>query len=485
MKVVLTYPTDTGLQEIELTGGSISFGRGSEADYRFEDDGLSRLHSTVYREAGQVWIADENSTNGTFVNGERVGYSGTPLQNGDSIRIGNYTTLKVKFVEESATVANPQIKPAPVASSAPSSSGLIKFIPIVAIALAFFVISISAVVIGIKIFVKEPPPIVQRDGDFEPTPDEPKPDDKKTPTPTATPKSADPPISNQPGGDNTKITDSPEVPNKPSNDNLPSGKKYAEMSEEERIKYIEVKLGKIAAIIGNRSSEAIPRDAIIRIKRDVDGYFRRIRSDRFDGCTGATWLKSDTATIFERASKNTPFISRAFNQQGIDSQVGIYIAMIESEHCPCLQSGTGPLGMFQFTFATAQRFFENPNGIVKGSKPPVGDDRCKPELAAVGSARYVKFLTSWFGTGPASLPLSIAAYNSGEGDMRKNLKNALDADPKLSRDFWTLIANSDRLTEQFRSENFRYPPKFFAAAIVGENPTDFGLNLQPLSSYTK
>ena len=91
----------------------------------------------------------------------------------------------------------------------------------------------------------------------------------------------------------------------------------------------------------------------------------------------------------------------------------------------------------------------------------------------------------WFGTGPSSVPLSVAAYNSGEGMMRNNLKKALASDPSLSRDFWTLIAKSDSLTEQFRNENFRYPPKFFAAAIIGENPQDFGLSLQPLSTYTK
>ena len=49
----------------------MSFGRGSEADHRFADDGLSRLHATIYREDGRVWIVDENSSNGTFVNGER------------------------------------------------------------------------------------------------------------------------------------------------------------------------------------------------------------------------------------------------------------------------------------------------------------------------------------------------------------------------------------------------------------------------------
>ena len=72
LEVILTYPTDEGSREIALEDGKLSFGRGSEADYRFDDDGLSRLHATIHREGENVWIADENSTNGSFVNGEKV-----------------------------------------------------------------------------------------------------------------------------------------------------------------------------------------------------------------------------------------------------------------------------------------------------------------------------------------------------------------------------------------------------------------------------
>ncbi len=39
--------------------------------------------------------------------------------------------------------------------------------------------------------------------------------------------------------------------------------------------------------------------------------------------------------------------------------------------------------------------------------------------------------------------------------------------------------------KQFNNENIKYVPKFFATAIIGENPQDFGVNLQPLSTYIK
>jgi len=64
------------------------------------------------------------------------------------------------------------------------------------------------------------------------------------------------------------------------------------------------------------------------------------------------------------------------------------------------------------------------------------------------------------------------------------LVKAFDSNSGPSRDFWTLIANGEMLSKQFQAENFKYVPKFFAAAIIGENPQDFGLKLQPLSTYS-
>lgn len=252
MKIVLTYPTETGLQEIPLEGSSLSFGRGSEADYRFADDGLSRLHSTIFREGNQVWIVDENSTNGTFVNGQQVSGSGTPLEDGDTIRIGNYTSLKVKFIEETATVpaSKNQTNSVSVSSGNQSSGGLIRYIPIVVIAMAVFVISISAVVIGIRVFVKPEPIIVQRDADEFSTPDDEEPTkEKETPTPTATPKSSATPVGNKSTSNdsNKTITDTPVADVKAPEINPANGKKYLELSDAERRQYIESRAQKVAA----------------------------------------------------------------------------------------------------------------------------------------------------------------------------------------------------------------------------------------------
>ncbi|MBX3300573.1 MAG: transglycosylase SLT domain-containing protein, partial [Acidobacteria bacterium] len=146
------------------------------------------------------------------------------------------------------------------------------------------------------------------------------------------------------------------------------------------------------------------------------------------------------------------------------------------------QSPTGPLGMFQFTKATGEL-----HGLktVSGASPSNPDERCEPEPAARAAASYMKALVARYGTGPASVPLAIGSYNSGEGGLSSNLEKALSSGSGLPRDFWTLISKGELLSKQFQAENFKYVPKFFAAAIIGENPQDFGLDLKPLSTYTR
>ncbi len=476
LEVSLTYPTPDGSQEIRIDGERLSFGRGSEADQRFADDGLSRLHATVYRDGNRVWIVDENSSNGTFVNGERAAPAGTPLRNGDVIKIGHRTNLNVRIIEKYEPLPIAQTPHVQQAAPVPATSGT-SILPIALIACAILVVSLSVVFIGIKVLGSGKTEVVQIDDqdEFDTPNDRPVKETKSTPTPK--PGTSDSPAT--PGGD-TKITDSPQNGEvKPALDIL-KGRKYLDLSDAEKRQYLSERALKIAQVIGNNSSEAIPTAALDKIKSFADAYAKRLSVKPLGGCRFGDNLQ----VTYERASKNAPFIVKAFNEKGTDPRIGLYLAMIESEHCVCLQSPTGPLGMFQFTFATAKLHFEPSDGVIKGASPPKGDDRCKPESAARAAASYMKALTGRYGTGPASVPLAIGSYNSGEGGLSSNLVKALESNTGLPRDFWTLIANGEKLSKQFQSENFKYVPKFFAAAIIGESPQDFGLKLQPLSTYS-
>lgn len=480
-EIILIHPTPEGSEEILVTGEKFSFGRGSDVTWRIADDGLSRLNSTIYRDGDNVWIVDENSTNGTLVNGEPVSSSGTPLRNNDSIRVGNFTDLRVRISEKqvSRAAAGGGSKTVSSAGSDEPAS-LTNLLPIVITAFAILLISISAVFIVIKASGYGSIPVATTDPNKDPGIDDPE-DPPESPTPKKSPspdKTAG--GTSTPANENTDITNLPTPTPGKTPVILPS-KKYLEMSDTEKRQYVQVKAEKVASLIGNRNDSSITPLAIDRIKGFLDAYAKRANVGRMSGCKFGDNLQA----TYERASKNAPFIIKAFNSRQVDPQIGLYLAMIESEHCVCLQSPTGPLGMFQFTYATAKLHFKGSDNIVKGANTVNSDDRCKPEPAANAAASYMKFLTGRYGTGPASVPLAIGSYNSGEGGLSSNLETALNANQSMERDFWTLIANSDKLSKQFQAENFKYVPKFFAAAIVGENPGDFGLSLQPLSTYTQ
>ncbi|MGB6425608.1 MAG: FHA domain-containing protein [Solirubrobacterales bacterium] len=75
---------------LPLTAERLTIGRGDEVDVDLEgDDQVSRVHAELER-VGEAWvIADDGlSTNGTFVNGERVG-ARRRLTNKDLIGIGD------------------------------------------------------------------------------------------------------------------------------------------------------------------------------------------------------------------------------------------------------------------------------------------------------------------------------------------------------------------------------------------------------------
>ena len=69
-----------------LSGKEIVVGRSSELDMVLVEDMVSRKHAKITSRSGQVVIQDLGSTNGTFVNGEKI--KKTRLKDGDRILIG-------------------------------------------------------------------------------------------------------------------------------------------------------------------------------------------------------------------------------------------------------------------------------------------------------------------------------------------------------------------------------------------------------------
>ncbi len=82
-------------REVPLTKETVSIGRTPENDIELKDSLISRKHTSVVRK-GERWVVyDLGSSNGTFVNKERVEMK--PLDNGDVIRVGE---SEIQFVDD-------------------------------------------------------------------------------------------------------------------------------------------------------------------------------------------------------------------------------------------------------------------------------------------------------------------------------------------------------------------------------------------------
>ncbi len=79
-------------QRTELGQHSLLLGRDPEADFVIDDVEVSRRHARLTAENGGYTIEDLGSTNGTFVNDERI-QGAVALQNGDSFRLGDRITF--------------------------------------------------------------------------------------------------------------------------------------------------------------------------------------------------------------------------------------------------------------------------------------------------------------------------------------------------------------------------------------------------------
>lgn len=75
-------------RQVELGEGVTRIGRSLLADVRFEDPTVSRRHALVVRRDDELLVLDDRSTNGVFVNGQRI--TEHRLRPGDQLVIGRH-----------------------------------------------------------------------------------------------------------------------------------------------------------------------------------------------------------------------------------------------------------------------------------------------------------------------------------------------------------------------------------------------------------
>ncbi len=139
-----------------------------------------------------------------------------------------------------------------------------------------------------------------------------------------------------------------------------------------------------------------------------------------------------------------------FAEEGIPSDL-IYLAHVESGFKTTAYSRARARGIFQFISATGRRYGMRVDWWV--------DERADPETSCRASATYLRDLYAEFG----DWKLALAAYNAGEGRVRRSIRKA------GTRDFWTLSRR-----HFFRRETRNYIPAIMAATIISKDPARFG-----------
>ncbi|MGI9658488.1 MAG: FHA domain-containing protein [Gaiellaceae bacterium] len=81
-------------ETVALTTERVTIGRSPDCDIFLDDVTVSRLHAVVLDRPDGIWVEDQQSLNGTYVNRERVEES--RLSDTDEVRVGRY---RLTFVD--------------------------------------------------------------------------------------------------------------------------------------------------------------------------------------------------------------------------------------------------------------------------------------------------------------------------------------------------------------------------------------------------
>ena len=135
-----------------------------------------------------------------------------------------------------------------------------------------------------------------------------------------------------------------------------------------------------------------------------------------------------------------------------------YMALAESGMHADETSPAGAVGWWQFTAVTAKHFGLRIDGQV--------DDRRDARKSTEAAAKYIRELILDFGAG-SSVMLAMAAYDLGPAKVKQAIRRV--SDPIKQRNFWYLYR-----TRALPVETREYVPKVIAAMIIARSPEQFG-----------
>ena len=237
---------------------------------------------------------------------------------------------------------------------------------------------------------------------------------------------------------------------------------YQQMTPSARTAFVSARAETIALEISGRLYLFTP-EFVKAIQRNVDSYL--LRSQR------ANRGKRDLRVVLERGQTHAPALGAAFQTHNLSPLLGIYLPLIESEYVNIQQPNSmGAMGMFQFLPTTGQRY-----GLSV-------DELLDVQKSADAAARYLLDNVERYKNDPMREALALLAYNRGSRKVTEDLAMIITNDNRTCS-ICALTAASSRLDRTFQGESVHYVPRFFAAAIIGENPKAFGFAMEPLSSY--
>ena len=165
-----------------------------------------------------------------------------------------------------------------------------------------------------------------------------------------------------------------------------------------------------------------------------------------------------TMEIFSQRSGNyLGYARRVFRSRGMPEELA-YLAIVESGYRADAKSRAGAAGAWQFMPYTGMKY-----GLTQDWWM---DERLDPYKATEAAADYLQKLYGDF----RDWPTAIAAYNAGEGKMRR-AKEGTGA-----RNFYEVCERNARLDDkaQLRPETMQYVPRFVAISKIMRNLPQLG-----------
>ncbi len=160
------------------------------------------------------------------------------------------------------------------------------------------------------------------------------------------------------------------------------------------------------------------------------------------------------ATVFSRAEPFIHYVTDELDRAGLPLELAL-LPIVESTYDPLAYSHSHAVGLWQFIPSTAKSFGLRRDRWYDGRRDVI--------YSTQAAVKYLTYLHRRF---DGDWLLALAAYNSGEGNVRKSIKTNLRKGKKA--DFWSI-----KLPRETRN----YVPQLLALATLIEHPEKYGIKL--------